>query len=73
MQALVCHLPLQNILIETDAPYLTPHPFRGLRNEPGYVTLVAEKIALLLNRPVIEIGQITTTNAKRIFGWRTND
>lgn len=73
MQFLVSRLPLQNILIETDAPYLTPHPFRGQRNEPGYVALVAEKIALLLNRPVFEIGEITTTNAKRTFGWRTND
>lgn len=72
-QALVSQLPLQNMLIETDAPYLTPQPFRGRRNEPGYVLLVAEKIAILHNRPVSEIAAITTRNADRIFGWRPSD
>ena len=72
-QNLVSQLPLESILIETDAPYLTPHPFRGRRNEPGHVLLVAEKIALLHNRPVSEIAAITTRNANRIFGWRPSD
>jgi TatD DNase family protein len=69
-QALVKQLPLESLLIETDAPYLAPHPFRGQRNEPGYVLLIAEKIAQLHNRPVSEIAAITTRNANRIFGWR---
>jgi TatD DNase family protein len=72
-QTLVSNLPLESILIETDAPYLTPHPFRGRRNEPGHVLLVAEKIAQLHNRPVSEIAAITTRNANRIFRWRPSD
>ena len=72
-QALVSQLPLQNIVLETDAPYLAPQPFRGRRNEPGYVVLVAVKIAQLHNRPVSEIAAITTRNADRIFRWRPSD
>jgi TatD DNase family protein len=72
-QAVVKMLPVEHVLIETDAPYLTPHPFRGRRNEPGYVVHVADKIAELKNLPVSEIAAITTNNANRFFGWRAND
>ena len=72
-QALVSQLPVESILIETDAPYLSPHPFRGQRNEPAHIFLVAEKIAQLHNRPVSEIAAITTRNANHIFGWRLGD
>ena len=72
-QSVAAGLPLQNILLETDAPYLAPHPFRGLRNEPGYVVWVAEKIAALHSRPLAEIAAVTTNNADRFFGWRSND
>ncbi len=72
-QDLVSRLPLESIVIETDAPYLAPHPYRGRRNEPGFVLLIAEKIAQLHNRPVSEIAVITTRNANRIFGWRPSD
>lgn len=72
-QTIAARLPLESILIETDAPYLTPHPFRGLRNEPGYVVWVAEKIAELKNRPIEEIAAVTTDNADRFFGWRSHD
>lgn len=72
-QTVAASLPLQNILLETDAPFLAPHPFRGLRNEPGYVVWVAEKIAVLHSRPLAEIAAVTTNNADRFFGWRSND
>lgn len=60
--------PLEHLLIETDAPYLTPHPYRGKRNEPAYVALVAEEIAQIKEISVSEVGKVTTANAKRLFG-----
>jgi TatD DNase family protein len=60
--------PLERVLVETDSPYLTPHPFRGRRNEPKQVALVAAKLAELRNRPVEEIAEITTNNARSLFG-----
>ncbi|WP_068675855.1 TatD family hydrolase [Oceanobacillus sp. Castelsardo] len=62
------YVPLDRLLIETDAPYLAPHPNRGKRNEPAYVKLVAEKIAELRNMSYEEISEITTKNAFRFFG-----
>jgi TatD DNase family protein len=61
-------VPLDKILIETDAPYLAPHPFRGKRNESSYVALVAQTVAELLGKTVEEIGAITTENGKKCFG-----
>ncbi len=61
-------LPLNKLLIETDCPYLTPHPFRGKRNEPGYVSYVAEQIAELKGITYEELADITTANAKKLFG-----
>lgn len=60
--------PLDRILIETDAPYLTPHPFRGKRNEPAYVRYVAEALAGLRDQPLEAIAAATTANAERLFG-----
>lgn len=60
-------IPLQYLLIETDCPYLTPHPFRGKRNEPQYVKYVAEEIAQIKGVTYEELARITTNNAKRIF------
>ena len=56
-------------MIETDAPYLTPHPHRGKRNEPSYVALVCDQLAHLLQRPPTEIAQSTTAVAQALFGW----
>ena len=60
-------VPLDRLLIETDAPFLAPHPYRGKRNEPAYVARVAEDIAALREMDVNEVGRITTENAKRFF------
>ncbi|GHI00888.1 TatD family hydrolase [Neobacillus kokaensis] len=60
-------VPLDKLLIETDCPYLAPHPFRGKRNEPGYVKLVAEQIAEIKGVPVEEIAEATARNAKKLF------
>lgn len=60
-------VPLDRLLIETDCPFLAPHPNRGKRNEPAYVSLVAEQIAELRGVPVSEIAQATQDNAMRVF------
>ncbi|EUJ21677.1 putative deoxyribonuclease YabD [Listeria grandensis FSL F6-0971] len=61
-------VPLNRILVETDAPYLAPHPNRGKRNEPSYVKLVAEKVAELKEMKYEEIAYHTTENANKLFG-----
>ena len=60
-------IPLDKLVAETDAPYLTPHPHRGKRNEPAYTKFVVEKIAELLQKDIKEIENLTTNNAKRLF------
>ncbi len=60
-------IPEDKLLIETDGPYLTPHPHRGARNEPAYCTLVADKMAELLASDAAQIAALTTANAKRLF------
>ncbi|ABO65418.1 MULTISPECIES: TatD family hydrolase [Geobacillus] len=60
-------IPLSHLLIETDCPYLTPHPFRGKRNEPSYVKYVAEAIAEIKNVSFDEVAKTTMENAKRLF------
>lgn len=64
-------IPLERLLIETDAPYLTPEPYRGKRNEPAYTKFVVEKISSLLNISVDEIENITTNNAEKLFAFGT--
>lgn len=61
-------VPLDRLLIETDCPYLAPHPYRGKRNEPAFVKLVAEQIADLKGISLEEIANATTENAKKLFG-----
>ena len=62
-------IPLNHLLLETDAPYLTPEPYRGKRNEPAYVRFAAEKIAELRGISLDEIAEATTQNARKVFGF----
>jgi len=64
----ITRVPLERILIETDAPYLTPVPYRGRRNEPAYVRYVARAIAELRGIAVDRVEKQTTENARRLFG-----
>ena len=60
-------IPKDRVIIETDSPYLTPHPYRGERNEPKYTTLIRDKIATLWGVSKEEVEDITTKNAKELF------
>ena len=60
-------IPLESVLIETDAPYLPPIPFRGKRNESSYVPLVAQQLATVYNIPLKEVAKVTTQNAYDLF------
>ncbi|MDR2835341.1 MAG: TatD family hydrolase [Bacteroidales bacterium] len=60
-------MPLENLVLETDAPYLTPVPFRGKRNEPAYIKIIAEKIAEIKNINFSEVEEKTSENANEIF------
>jgi TatD DNase family protein len=64
---IVKELPLEHIVLETDAPYLPPVPFRGQRNESAYIRTIAEFIADLRSCPLDEVAQITTANAQELF------
>jgi TatD DNase family protein len=70
IQKAVSNIPPENLLVETDAPFLTPHPYRGTRNEPVHVRLVADKIAQLQGIAVEIIAEKTTTNADVLLNWR---
>lgn len=61
-------IDLKHIVLETDAPYLSPVPYRGKRNESSYLINVAEKIADIYNKDIMEIAEITTRNSKDVFG-----
>lgn len=63
----IANVPMEHLLLETDAPYLAPNPHRGKRNETAYVRLVAEKVAEVKGLPVDEVARITTENASRLF------
>ncbi len=67
LKELLPKIPINNIVLETDAPYLSPTPKRGKRNEPAYVKYVAEFISELLCKSFSEVCETTTLNAKKIF------
>jgi TatD DNase family protein len=68
LAGVIKHIDMQHLVLETDAPYLTPVPFRGKRNESSYLKYVAEKLAEVKNLSVEEVERITTENAEKIFG-----
>lgn len=71
-QELAKEIPLNSILLETDAPFLAPHPHRGKKNEPAFLPRIAEKIAELKSIPIETVAESTTANAKFLFFWSTN-
>ena len=68
LMKIVRDIPLNNLLLETDSPFLTPAPYRGRINEPKYIPLIAKKIAELKNKKISEIAKETTFNAENFFG-----
>lgn len=67
IQEVVKDLPIENILLETDCPYMSPVPFRGKRNEPKNVVYVADEIARIKGLTLEKVAEITTENAKKLF------
>jgi len=63
----VCDIPMESIILETDSPFLTPKPYRGKRNESAYVKFVAEKLSEVKKQSLQEIASITTANAEKMF------
>jgi len=66
---IIRQLPLERLLIETDAPFLTPVPHRGKRNEPAFVVHIADKIAEIHETTREQVAEVTSANAKNLFGW----
>ena len=66
-KSITANIPLNRILLETDAPFLTPHPYRGCRNEPARIPFIAEEIARLHKVSPAEVAEITYANAKKLF------
>ena len=67
LDEIVRRAPRERLLIETDCPYLAPHPKRGRRNEPAYVVHIAEKVAAVLAMDVADVARLTHENACRLF------
>jgi TatD DNase family protein len=68
LAAVLEQIDLKHLVLETDAPYLTPVPFRGKRNESSYLKYIVEKLALIKNVSAEEVAAVTTANAEKIFG-----
>ena len=68
MDEVLKHIDLKHIVLETDAPYLTPVPFRGKRNESAYIKIIAERVAEIKGCTIEEVAEVTTANALKIFG-----
>lgn len=67
LDKIVANLPLENLVLETDAPYLAPVPYRGKRNETAYIALIADKLAGCMNISREVIAEVTSANALKIF------
>ncbi len=69
LQNVIREIPLNFLLLETDAPFLSPHPHRGKRNEPAYIPLIAEMLVSITGKPLAEIARHTENNAQKLFAW----
>jgi TatD DNase family protein len=69
LRRITAELPLERVILETDAPYLPPHPKRGKRNEPSYLQLIAEQCASIFEVELNTISSITSQNATNLFRW----
>lgn len=69
LKQIMAVIPLDAMVVETDCPYLTPHPYRGRRNEPAYVRLVAQEIAALKQITEEQVAEVTTKNLQDLFGF----
>ena len=68
LEASLKDISLSHMVLETDAPYLTPVPFRGKRNESSYLVYIAQRLAEIKQTTIEEVAEITTSNAEKIFG-----
>ena len=66
-------IDLDHLLLETDAPFIAPHPHRGTRNEPAYIPIIAQRIAEIKNISIETVAEITTTQTLKLFGIKNND
>ena len=73
LDKVVSKIGLDRLVLETDAPYLAPVPYRGKRNQPAYVKIVAEKLSELLRLPLQEVAELTTNNALKLFNLEPKD
>ena len=73
MKDVVKEIPIENLVLETDAPYLTPHPFRGEENAPKYLNLIAKEIANLKDLTLDFVQKQTTKNAETIFNFNKGE
>lgn len=69
LRRVVASVSLDRLLIETDAPFLTPHPYRGKRNQPAYVMYIAEQIGQIFDLSLEKVSSATTANARQLFQW----
>lgn len=72
LREVAAYLPLEKLLVETDCPFLAPEPFRGRRNEPAHVVLVAQKVTQIKGLTYPEVAAQTTANLEKLFGLEAN-
>jgi len=68
LDQVISKISLENLVLETDTPYLAPEPKRGRRNESSYLVFIAQKVAEIYNVPLTRVAEITTQNARKLFG-----